>query len=91
VLRQVLSDTARVAVTLVPGLRRSGTGQLTVTTLQSGALIVPSMMVPFVLQGIDVPGLDASGSDILVPLPPRVSAIDMISSGILIRMEAEAN
>jgi hypothetical protein len=88
VMQQFLSDSARVAATLVPGLRRPGTGQVTVSSLQAGALVVPAMMVPFVLQGITIPGVDASGSDLLVPLPARVSAIDVEGREVTIRLES---
>ncbi|MEJ2483432.1 MAG: hypothetical protein P8049_10055 [Gemmatimonadota bacterium] len=51
-----------------------------------GALVVPAMMVPFVLQGIEIPGVDASGSDLLIPLPARVAAIDLEDGRLTIRM-----
>jgi hypothetical protein len=86
-MQQFLSDSARVAATLVPGLRRPGTGQVTVSSLQAGALVIPAMMVPFVLQGITIPGVDASGSDLLVPLPARVSAIDVEGREVTIRLK----
>jgi hypothetical protein len=85
-LRQFVVDSTRVAATLVPGLRRPGTGQITVNSLQAGALVVPAMMVPFVLQGIEIPGVDASGSDLLIPLPARVAAIDLEDGRLTIRM-----
>jgi hypothetical protein len=44
-------------------------------------------MVPFVLQGITIPGVDASGSDLLVPLPARVSAIDVEGREVTIRLK----
>jgi hypothetical protein len=87
-LQQFLADTARVAATLIPGLRRPGMGQVTVTSLQAGALVIPSLAIPFVLQSLDVPGMDASGSDILIPLSSSVSGITMGDASITIRMEA---
>jgi hypothetical protein len=87
-MRQFIADSARVAATLVPGLRRPGTGQITVNSLQAGTLVIPAMMVPFVLQGIEIPGVDASGSDLLVPLPARVSAIDLEGGEVMIRLRA---
>ncbi len=87
-LQQFLADTARVAATLIPGLRRPGMGQVTVTSLQAGALVIPSLAVPFVLQSLEVPGMDASGSDILIPLSPSVSGITMGDASITIRMKA---
>jgi len=87
-LRQFLADTARAAAILVPGIRRPGTGQLTVSGLQAGTLIVPSLMIPFILQNIRIPGLDASGSDILVPLPGRVTAIEVIGGEVVVRLQA---
>lgn len=87
-LRQFLADTARAAAILVPGIRRPGTGQLTVSGLQAGTLIVPSLMIPFILQNIRIPGLDASGSDILVPLPGRVTAIEVVGGEVVVRLEA---
>ena len=88
-LRQFLADTARAAAILLPGIRRPGTGQVTVSGLQAGALIVPSVMIPFILQSVQIPGLDASGSDILVPLPGRVSAIEVAGGAVVVRLEAQ--
>ncbi len=87
-LQQFLADSARVAATLLPGLRRPGTGQVTVNSLQAGTLVVPAMMVPFVLQGISIPGVDASGSDLLVPLPARVSSVDVAGGEVTIRLDS---
>ena len=86
-LQQFLADSARVAATVIPGLRRPGTGQVTVNSLQAGTLVVPPMMVPFVLQGISIPGVDASGSDLLVSLPARVSAVDVEGGAVTIRLD----
>lgn len=86
-LQQFLADSARVAATLIPGLRRQGTGQVTVNSLQAGTLVVPAMMVPFVLQGIAIPGVDASGADLLVPLPSRVSAVVVEGGAVTIRVD----
>jgi len=88
VLQQFLSDTARVAATVIPGLRRSGMGQVTVTSLQAGALVIPSLAVPFVLQSLDIPGMDASGSDILVPLSEAVTGIALGDASVTIQMDA---
>lgn len=88
-LRQFIADTARAAAVLVPGIRRPGTGQVTVSGLQAGALIVPSMMIPFILQNIQIPGVDASGSDILVPLPLRVSAIEVAGGAVVVRLDSQ--
>jgi hypothetical protein len=85
-VQQFFSDTARVAASLLPGLRRPGTGTVTVASLQAGPMVVPSMMVPFVLQSIEIPGFDASGADILVPVPARVSEIDVVGSEVRIHL-----
>ena len=85
-LQQFLADTARVAATLIPGLRRPGMGQVTVTSLQAGALVIPALAVPFVLQSLEIPGMDASGSDILIPLSSDVSGITLGDASITIRM-----
>jgi len=87
-LQQFLSDTARVAATVIPGLRRSGMGQVTVTSLQAGTLVIPSLVVPFVLQNMEIPGVDASGSDILIPLSGAVSAITLGDASVTVRMGA---
>ena len=83
-LQQFLADTARVAATLIPGLRRPGMGHVTVASLQAGALVIPALAVPFVLQSLDIPGMDASGSDILIPLSPAVSGITMGGASVTI-------
>lgn len=87
-MQQFLSDTARVAATIIPGLRRPGMGQLTVTSLQAGALVIPSLAVPFVLQSLEIPGVDASGSDILIPLSGSVTGVTLGDEAITIRMDA---
>ncbi len=87
-LQQFLSDTARVAATIIPGLRRPGMGQVTVTSLQAGTLVIPSLVVPYVLQSLEIPGVDASGSDILIPLSGTVSAVTLGDASVTIRMTA---
>ena len=86
ILQQFLSDTARVAVSLIPGLRAPGTAEATVTSLQAGTLIIPAMMVPFVLQNLDVPGLEIRGSDVLIPIPASVTGIDLGQDAITMRI-----
>ncbi len=91
VLQQFLSDTARVAATIIPGMRRPGMGQVTVTSLQAGTLVIPALAVPFVLQSLDIPGMDASGSDILIPLSTAVTGITMGNASVTIWMEASGD
>lgn len=87
VLQQFLSDTSRVAATIVPALRRPGMGQVTVTSLQAGALIVPVIAVPFILQSLEIPGVEASGSDLLFPLSTAVTGFWIGDESVTIRME----
>lgn len=88
VLQQFLSDTSRVAATIVPALRRPGIGQVSVTSLQAGALVVPVIAVPFILQSLEIPGVDASGSDILIPLSTAVTGVSIADESVTIRMGA---
>jgi hypothetical protein len=88
VLQQFLADTARVAATLIPGLRRPGMGRVTVTSLQAGSLVIPALAVPYVLQSLEIPGIDVSGSDILIPLSSAVSGITLGDETVTIRMDA---
>jgi len=88
IMQQFLSDTSRVVATIVPGLRRPGMGQVTVTSLQAGALVVPAIAVPFILQSLEIPGMDASGSDILIPLSTAVTGVSIGDASVTIRMGA---
>lgn len=87
-LQQFLADTARVAATLIPGLRRPGMGRVTVSSLQAGSLVIPALAVPYVLQSLEIPGMDVSGSDILIPLSSAVSDITLGNATVTIRMDA---
>jgi hypothetical protein len=84
-LRQFLSDTSRVAAELVPGLEERGTGRLRVATIQAGALVIPGLMVPFVLQALDIPDVEASGARLLVRLPRSVTAVEVRDGALVLR------
>ncbi|MGW8283134.1 MAG: hypothetical protein ACWGON_07530 [Gemmatimonadota bacterium] len=90
IMQQFLSDTSRVVATIVPGLRRPGMGQVTVTSLQAGALVVPAIAVPFILQSLEIPGMDASGSDILIPLSTAVTGVSIGDASLTIRMDGSS-
>ncbi len=85
-LRQFLADTSRVAAELVPGLEAPGTGRLRVRTIQAGALVIPGLMVPFVLQSLEIPDVETRGERLLIRLPPGVTSV-AIREGALVLSE----
>ncbi len=84
-LAQFLSDTARVAVELVPGLHERGVGQLRVATLQAGSLVIPPLMIPFLLQNLEIPDVGVSGSLILVRIPEGVIRVETKDGALVLR------
>ena len=84
-LQQFLADTSRVAAELVPGLEAPGTGRLRVETIQAGALVIPGLMVPFVLQSLEIPDVETSGGRLLVRLPRGVTAVEVRDGALVLR------
>lgn len=89
-LSQFLADTSRVAAELVPGLEARGTGRLRVSTIQAGALVIPGLMVPFVLQSLEIPDVETSGARLLVRLPQGVTAVEVRDGALVLRETADA-
>lgn len=87
-LRQFLADTSRVAAELVPGLEAPGTGRLRVATIQAGALVIPGLMVPFVLQNLEIPDVETDGGRLLVRLPTGVTAVEIRDGALVLRETA---
>lgn len=81
-LESFLGDSTHVTVELEPGIARAGVGQVRVRGLQAGALLVPSLMMPMVLQQIEIPGAHVTGSTILFSVPEELSRMN-VSGGAL--------
>ena len=79
-LRSLLGDSTRVTVELEPDIIRPGVGQVRIHALQAGALPVPSLVVPMVLQQVEIPGADVSGTTILFALPQEMSRLVVADS-----------
>ncbi len=88
-LERFLSDSARVVVELAPGVLQPGVASVRVMTLQAGSLVVPSMMVPWILGGLEIPGVEATGSTLLVPLPAVVRRFEVSDGRLRLRMGPE--
>jgi hypothetical protein len=81
-LESLLGDSTHVTVELEPDVLRAGVGLVSVRGLRAGALPVPSLMVPMLLQQIEIPGADVTGSTILFALPEKMNRMK-VSGGLL--------
>ncbi|MDT8435937.1 MAG: hypothetical protein RRA92_04195 [Gemmatimonadota bacterium] len=85
VIRDILADTARLAVELVPEVREPGTGALRVIALQAGPIVVPALAIPLLLPRLQIPGVRAAGPRLLVPLPPHITEVRTGPGGLEFR------
>ncbi|MDP2471819.1 MAG: hypothetical protein Q8W45_03270 [Candidatus Palauibacterales bacterium] len=71
VVERLFSDSARVVVELWPGVV-AGVARVEVLAMQAGSIVVPSMMVPWILGSLQMPGVETTGASLLVPTPGPV-------------------
>jgi hypothetical protein len=90
ILRQFLSDSTRVTTELVTEVFTPGVAAVRVAGLQAGSIAVPSLMVPWILGTLEIPGVESTGSILLVPIPPQVTRIE-VTPGELILTRGEGN
>jgi hypothetical protein len=90
ILRQFLSDSTRVTTELVTEVFTPGVAAVRVAGLQAGSIAVPSLMVPWILGTLEIPGVESTGSILLVPIPPQVTRIE-VTPGELILTGGEGN
>jgi hypothetical protein len=90
ILRQFLSDSTRVTTELMTEVFTPGVAAVRVAGLQAGSIAVPSLMVPWILGTLEIPGVESTGSILLVPIPPQVTRIE-VTPGELILTRGEGN
>jgi hypothetical protein len=86
VVERLLSDSASVVVELWPGVVEPGVARVEVVTLQAGSIVVPSMMVPWILESIEMPGVETTGVTVLLPIPGRVERFDVDAGSLVLEM-----
>jgi hypothetical protein len=86
VVEQLFSDSAQVVVELRPGVLAPGVAFVEVVTLQAGSIVVPSMMVPWILDSIEMPGVERTGVTLLLPTPGRVDRFEIARGSLVLRM-----
>ncbi|TFG66432.1 MAG: hypothetical protein E4H28_01940 [Gemmatimonadales bacterium] len=75
VVQAMLADSSWVTVVLVPSIDRPGRLSVDVQSLQIGDLIVPSFLLPMIIEGLVTEGFQTSGSVIFAPLPDEVASV----------------
>jgi len=90
VVERLFSDSAKVVVELWPGVVAPGVARVEVVTLQAGSIVVPSMMVPWILDSIEMPGIETTGVTLLLPTPGRVARFE-VDAGVLVLEIARGN
>lgn len=83
-LRGMMADTTRVTMSLLPSVDRPGWLTLQMRNLQIGVFVVPTFMLPMVVEGIALEGLRTSGGAFIAPLPGEVANIRLDDDGVVI-------
>ncbi len=86
VVERLFSDSARVVVELWPGVLTPGVARVEILTLQAGSIVVPSMMVPWILESIEMPGVETTGVTLLLPTPGRVADFEVESGKLVLEL-----
>jgi hypothetical protein len=89
VVERLFSDSALVVVELRPGVLAPGVALVEVVTLQAGSIVVPSMMLPWILDSIEMPGVERTGVTLLLPTPGRVARFEIDGGSLLLEMVRE--
>lgn len=89
VVEQLFSDSAQVVVELRPGVLAPGVALVEVVTLQAGSIVVPSMMVPWILDSIEMPGVERTGVTLLLPTPGRVARFEIDGGSLVLHMAGD--
>jgi hypothetical protein len=80
----MLADSSLVTAVLVPFVDEPGHLSVDVRSLQIGEFVVPSFVLPMIIDGLVSEGFETSGSTIVAPLPNEVSAIRIEGDDIVI-------
>lgn len=86
VVERLFSDSAKVVVELLPGVVAPGVAQVEVVTLQAGSIVVPSMMVPWILESIDMQGVETTGVMLLLPTPGRAIHFEVAAGKLVLEL-----
>lgn len=86
VVERLFSDSARVLVELRPDVLAPGVARVEVVTLQAGSIVVPSLMLPWILDSLEMPGVETSGVTLLLPTPGRVATFEIDGSSLLLEL-----
>ena len=86
VVERLFSDSAHVVVELRPGVLAPGVAFVKVVTLQAGSIVVPSMMVPWILDSIEMPGVERTGVTLLLPTPGRVARFEVDGGSLVLQL-----
>ena len=86
VVERLFSDSAKVVVELWPGVVAPGVARVEIVTLQAGSIVVPSMMVPWILESIEMPGVETTGVMLLLPTPGRVTRFEIEKGKLVLEL-----
>lgn len=86
VVERLFSDSARVVVELEPGVLSPGIGRIEVVALQAGAVAVPSLMIPWILDGLDLEDVQTTGRVLFLPTPRRVEAFEVRDGSLVFEL-----
>ncbi|MGI9039285.1 MAG: hypothetical protein ACR2GQ_10525 [Gemmatimonadota bacterium] len=83
-VRSFMADSSRVLVGLVPAVERAGELEIQVRSLQVGELVLPSMALPLVVQGLASEGIRTSNGRIVTPMHRDVGAIRLDGDDVVL-------
>ena len=89
VVERLFSDSAQVVVELRPGVLAPGVALVEILTLQAGSIVVPSIMLPWILDSIEIPGVERTGLTLLLPTPARVSRFEIDDGSLILEMAGD--
>lgn len=88
-LRAMLADSSLVTFVLMPSVDRPGRLSVELRSLQIGDLVVPSFLLPMIVEGLASEGFETSGGTIIAPLPDEVAAIRIEGDDIVLEPVAD--
>lgn len=89
VVERLFSDSARVVVELWPGVVSPGVARVEVVALQAGSVAVPSLMIPWILDGVTLEEVESTGRVIFLPVPRRVEAFEVRDRSLILELSSE--
>ena len=83
-IRTMLADTSRVMTALLPSVDRTGWLTVRMRSLQIGGLVVPSFMLPAIVEGLVLEGIRTEEGAFIARLPDEVAAVRIDGENVLI-------